>query len=371
MVPAGDRCLLLLSGAWGRRLVERRKAAAGLVQTIAAYNLAGFEPRPNQPWHDSHAQMQMTPTQETEPSSWVGGLPALPKGMPWPEIDGTPAVFRAQIDCRQLPDDLWGGMAPPSGWLIFFSGADSLGDVVVRYTQQLGPLRGTASAPRWALIPADPATQPEGSEYRLRSDTPRQALLQHDTPPLVLSPHDDTSRAMYLTALQTALENRAHRAQEPDSPETVSAEDLAHWVELAQTSTPDQVDAVLDRIAQQDHPVLAKHLRRAVTIGYLAQLERHARCIHAQAPDDLPDTVRTALEPIWQFEADRDRLTLGGPVDLGFFYDRMKDPVCLLQIPSSSLLAWEFAGNERWGVFIPPQALQARDFSQAWGSVSN
>lgn len=53
-------------------------------------------------------------------NSWLGGGPRLPEGMPWPQIDGEPADFLAQIDCASLPDALWDGLGPRDGALAFF-----------------------------------------------------------------------------------------------------------------------------------------------------------------------------------------------------------------------------------------------------------
>jgi hypothetical protein len=81
--------------------------------------------------------------------------------------------------------------------------------------------------------------------------------------------------------------------------------------------------------------------------------------------------MRETFEPIWQNDAAYERLNLGGPVGEDFFEDRLEDPVFLLRLPTSDLLGWKFPGLESWGVFIPPEALKARDFSQASASVSN
>lgn len=53
-------------------------------------------------------------------NSWLGGRPRLPEGMAWPQIDGEPADFLAQIDCASLPAALWDGLGPRDGALAFF-----------------------------------------------------------------------------------------------------------------------------------------------------------------------------------------------------------------------------------------------------------
>lgn len=53
-------------------------------------------------------------------NSWLGGRPRLPVGTDWPQIDGEPADFLAQIDCASLPPALWDGLGPRDGALAFF-----------------------------------------------------------------------------------------------------------------------------------------------------------------------------------------------------------------------------------------------------------
>lgn len=53
-------------------------------------------------------------------NSWLGGRPRLPAGMAWPQIDGEPADFLAQIDCASLPPALWDRLGPRDGALAFF-----------------------------------------------------------------------------------------------------------------------------------------------------------------------------------------------------------------------------------------------------------
>ena len=61
------------------------------------------------------------PIREHEaPRSWLGGEPEMPAGADWPEVDGRPAVFLAQVCCADLPADLWDGLGPREGWLAFF-----------------------------------------------------------------------------------------------------------------------------------------------------------------------------------------------------------------------------------------------------------
>src|SRR3546814_12617454 len=63
---------------------------------------------------------QIPPRDAISTNSWLGGRPRLAAGMEWPRIDDQPADFLAQIDCTDLPPDLWGGLGPPEGAPAFF-----------------------------------------------------------------------------------------------------------------------------------------------------------------------------------------------------------------------------------------------------------
>lgn len=60
--------------------------------------------------------------------SWIGGLPMMPEGTPWPRSTSRdypdkgpiPLHFAAQINCADLLTELWGGFGPREGWLLFF-----------------------------------------------------------------------------------------------------------------------------------------------------------------------------------------------------------------------------------------------------------
>ncbi|MDK2760270.1 MAG: DUF1963 domain-containing protein [Sphingopyxis sp.] len=63
---------------------------------------------------------QIPPRDAISTASWLGGRPRLSAGMEWPTIADQPADFLAQIDCTDLPRDLWGGLGPRDGALAFF-----------------------------------------------------------------------------------------------------------------------------------------------------------------------------------------------------------------------------------------------------------
>jgi hypothetical protein len=80
------------------------------------------------------------------PRSWLGGRPRLPATMPWPEIEGTPCDFIAQIALADLPADLWHGLGPREGWLALFLHPTSYRGHLLQIPE-LGPARDTPNPP--------------------------------------------------------------------------------------------------------------------------------------------------------------------------------------------------------------------------------
>ncbi|MFC6654209.1 DUF1963 domain-containing protein [Roseibium salinum] len=72
---------------------------------------------------------RQVPIRDDEPPrSWLGGLPMMPENVSWPKStsrdypgrDPMPLHFLAQICCADLPEEVWGGLGPRVGWLLFF-----------------------------------------------------------------------------------------------------------------------------------------------------------------------------------------------------------------------------------------------------------
>ncbi|SNZ21152.1 DUF1963 domain-containing protein [Cohaesibacter gelatinilyticus] len=76
-------------------------------------------------------------------AGWFGGKTALPEKMPWPEQDGKKLVFVGQIDLAALPQDLWSGLGPRSGWLAIFLPAE--GELKPTLLHFEGPLAEVAT----------------------------------------------------------------------------------------------------------------------------------------------------------------------------------------------------------------------------------
>lgn len=111
------------------------------------------------------------------PRSWFGGLPMMPDNVPWPrslsrdhpQRGEIPLHFLAQLRCSDFPEDLWGGLGPRDGWLLFFVDPNSSGPqgdgegyrvihtqslgVERELPQDLGPVHdGTFSGPNYGYL---------------------------------------------------------------------------------------------------------------------------------------------------------------------------------------------------------------------------
>jgi hypothetical protein len=80
------------------------------------------------------------------PRSWFGGQPRMPATTPWPEIEGTPCDFIAQIALEDLPAELWHGLGPRTGWLMLFMHPTSYQGRLLRIAE-LGPPRDAPNQP--------------------------------------------------------------------------------------------------------------------------------------------------------------------------------------------------------------------------------
>jgi uncharacterized protein YwqG len=94
---------------------------------------------------------------DEEARSWIGGLPKMPVGMEWPRAKPKkPLHFMAQINCADLPPELWGGLGPREGWLLLFADMEALTEDMKRplarviHVTELGPDAEPPSGLYWA-----------------------------------------------------------------------------------------------------------------------------------------------------------------------------------------------------------------------------
>jgi len=129
--------------------------------------------------------------------SWFGGMPEMPEDQPWPrDDDGTPFVFLAQIDCVELPKDLWGGIGPRNGWLTYWVHPEFSQDAEmfrILHVPARGPARhegGDSTSGNWRWS-TNGAPRSEGPAFR---KIPVR-LVTRKTPATLSLPKSETSEA--------------------------------------------------------------------------------------------------------------------------------------------------------------------------------
>ncbi len=96
----------------GYDVVAKKKTAL-----IPAGKIARDDVKPQ----SSPTKIVATAGMEGRAGSWFGGRPSLPNHIEWPRSGKYSYLFIGQINCEQLPDTLWGGIGPRSGWLAVFA----------------------------------------------------------------------------------------------------------------------------------------------------------------------------------------------------------------------------------------------------------
>ncbi|MEM8654517.1 MAG: DUF1963 domain-containing protein [Pseudomonadota bacterium] len=280
-----------------------------------------------QPHHAGWSRLDIQVGQTDTASSWVGGLPEMPEDMAWPETDGKAAMFLAQIALSDLPDTIWGGLGPKTGWLLFFLAPRDLGGATVLHITQKG-------APR-------PYPDNACTEFFASSDT-RAALRADGQPESAFRPR---KWAVTVSAAQDNPPGIFERLTERD----------ALW------------DAYRD--IDLTDPRLAEVARGPDASHFLANMR--ALDIYQDNPNRLSAETRALFEDRWAAEAEWQGSTMSGPVSPEFWYTAPKNPVSLLRLSSSDLVGWDFHDVAPMGIFISPRDLKRGRWHKAWYDIAN
>jgi hypothetical protein len=141
-----------------------------------------------------------------ETPHWVGGVPHLPEETPWPQINGRPACFLAQVALDHLPGTIWRGIGPRTGWLVFFGdGQTDYDSIVLHVTGDVRPrpqptgavhhwdepsamealklVIGAAAEvpPRWFIDLTDPGTLGSVEDMTANEDDTKEDLDHYDS----------------------------------------------------------------------------------------------------------------------------------------------------------------------------------------------
>jgi hypothetical protein len=423
---------------------------------------------------------------QAAPRSWLGGRPRMPAHMPWPEVDGVPCDFFAQIALADLPEALWQGQGPREGWLAFFLQPTNYIQQLI-HIPELGPARDAPNPPaqvdgwynpygwrrkdalqertmvralpEWpvdivAFDPPEPESEDAEETQSVSSalyangfDLADPAFHPFDWPGMlalvdsaleVLESHYGHELAspnlleQQLAGLEKRLAagaplNEAGQPGEPDTP--VQIEEMEHRAEALRELIPASAEqrkqgrAALEAVRQIAPDLHAAAATRPFTPDLAEQLmayfgairwskvlrkrdpegrpgaelietmvlpitahhpdaslfawdyhvlhfdiARHAYC---RDVDSVPAAVRAVYEPLWRDMGTRSAPQLGG-FPRGYVSEFSPDvDVVLLEVPSNSLMGWQFGDVDDVVLIIRNDQLAAGAFSEARLCVSN
>jgi len=347
-------------------------------------------------------------------TSWLGGRPSLPVGVDWPASSNGPASFIAQIDVRDLPDGIWGGLGPKTGWLILFT--YNHGNAVhVLYTTELGEDRelpeglrhvgtehlydtspiydllfgGTSKMiARWPLriVRDDASVESAGGDGR----APDQALwigkdeAGFDLCDPIWAPFDwPLTKALLAKGLDllAQVENMPEWRLEKRVQEGLDLDEFAKTnasLREALETLTGEVDRLSDQYAFSPRFGAAIHgelmklewsgrkfLRSLSSPHVFEMYEVYARYHYATDAALLPDGVRQTFEPVWKRCAQAEVGYMGGAVRDAFVAAGVSEDAVLLEIPSSQLIGWPFGDASPFGAFISGEDLKAMRLEKA------
>ena len=131
----GSMSLILLLSGWF--VIRKKRVRPEKLSTAQSQN--DFAHLEKKVWaedqHPFHIRLVPQIPIRNKSTSWFGGHPYMPASINWPiGTDGLPMQFLAQLDLSQVPDKLWDGLGPRSGWLVFFTNYEFGGAKVIHIT---------------------------------------------------------------------------------------------------------------------------------------------------------------------------------------------------------------------------------------------
>ena len=366
-------------------------------------------------------------------AGWFGGEPKLPQTVAWPEIDGIPLCFLAQIDLAKLPEPIWSGLGPRSGHLVFFNHPNRCaakvlhvtGDLVTRSANVPTPdFIWTGDAPTYpyyrnfpvaAIEHSGPMPEPVGW---LAGHSPKfPHPFGGDAEPLDLTnpqhrPFDETSLADMLALLSDRIDMRLRQCsiQLDKAPADAARAKLLALQDQAALTRKD-FDAATQAVSQPSFDssavatfvaqvtalplphfqmkrgadnTLVDILPSPMTLGeelcsksvartYLGNLDRHLFAVFVKDQSKLPEAQRDRMAQICEFRAAYES---GGMSHAphGFIYTEHGPNSAnevLLELPSSQLVGWRWGDAQALVFLINREALQRGSFDEVRVDITN
>ena len=367
--------------------------------------------------------------------SWFGGRPYMPSEIDWPELDGKPALFIAQLSCPHIPAEIWEGRGPRFGWLLVFMSQVRHGKTRLIHINRFGPERippgpvryprtsvtrddiielatgRGGDIPRWPVEFTRPAPDEAGHHERAAKtkgddNLAQRILAELDFTDPRFQPFDWGSVMVLVEVIDNDL---AWQHKVVSALVETGSEDLrtrAFLDKLAATLT--QVDALKSELlnaydsglpfddqlrdlalrglgmlkvdsatagSSRDAPAMLSLLEHdQIRRDYFRWFDHYARLVYTEAPDALPAEPRALFEELWAWHALHERGWIGGAVPATFPSACEEDgsaPVPILRLQTSDLMGWSFGDQDEFGVFLDALALEQGDFSAAFGAISN
>jgi len=365
-------------------------------------------------------------------SSWQGGNPYLPDDIDWPIIDDEPCNFYAQIYCPDLPDGIWGGLGPKTGWLSFFCSPRDFGKVKILHTKVLGKERcapadpnhyrgygdaredyneavGDTSnlAPKWPIV-----IKPTDLSENLNSDKQVEPPKQKDNPYEVARnyigknlraehylPFNRLVFEKMMTFFQTYIDKQTSAEAQARflsyknldwTPYVRARLHTKHSFELLKSKIENSLSVNgfsrslvinfvdgLSKIETADwwpehmkdsHSILS--LATEPVAAYRKFLEVYLRISYSRDKSAIPTTHLMPWETYWSYLVEPETGQCGGHIRT-WEHRMCESYVRLLELPCSQLMGWEFGDVGAFGVFISPSDLEAGNWDAAFGDIWN
>ena len=332
---------------------------------------------------------------------WFGGTARLPKELAWPEIEGTPLCFVAQIDLAQVPQNIWSGAGPRHGQLAFFIHPTATKAKVLHVDGALQKRSGpspvsshwfrkhydkrppvSAYFPEWPVrLTGNVGELPEPAGWRKGCAPSFPDPFEKETLNLADRAHHPFDEATLeallkqcdgalnsrLGAIEKLLETKKLKEDVGTALRTLHAEVVSSYKrfsEIKRSLGPcckafDKERIVPYMNALGDLPLGHTTYRRddeegyaeievswgklsSYAAGYLRILERHAKYTYLEAQKKLTAEARARFETIWAFDAVHERGGMSHPPK-GFVYTPpgpLSPNEVLLELPTSDLIGW-------------------------------
>lgn len=348
--------------------------------------------------------------------SWLGGRPSLPSGLAWPTRDQKPATFIAQIALRDVPEGMWADHAPTDGWLVIFVDRGGNGAHLL-HTTELGSERdfppgyeNIGVAHIYKDIPALQRLFGDPSQITARWPVrilPEEAPSSDAERPDALDDQGKPLHQLWISKDEVGFDLRDPDWAPFDVPLVqalleksldllTQAENLPQWLLdkkardgedleeraakiaelrvlfkdlLARAETVEQTAANSSEMAQAlFEPLLDLQWSKNAFLFSLSSsdtfefYESYVRHQYAQDPALVPLSIRRKLEPYWKRQAEVEVGFIGGDIREAFRHAGIDETAVILDIPSSSLIGWEFGDASRLGVFLSEQDFSDRAF---------